>query len=333
MKSAGPRAMALKAFGVLLAMLFPVSCLAPSPEQRSPDAGVTQEIPRALDWEQYLSRPLRWAWKTTMRDCEVRGGSYWAHPDPLPEDLVECVLPLRIQGFGPPRLARPSGRILASVYDYLYRGGTERPGYGLYSYVIFPVPSPRAERFLDELFKTTGFVEITSAVSLGHLNVMYLPTRAEKLSMLRPVIVNGSPPSVSMFGAELYDYRLAQRLLTQICAVPSEAIQATCKSDLSRGPYLFTYTFPASTLSQIPPPYLVLDLSRVHERAFGEFVSAYKEQVKRTDYTDLERIANLRLRLLSVVLTAADWIDPIKGAMAEILHLAGSDDQPNKPAR
>lgn len=29
----------------------------------------------------------------------------------------------------------------ASVYDYLYKVGTENPGYGLYSYVILPVYS------------------------------------------------------------------------------------------------------------------------------------------------------------------------------------------------
>ena len=58
----------------------------------------------------------------------------------------------------------------------------------------------------------------------------------------------------------------------------------------------------------------------MHDRAFAEFVSAYK--VKRGNYTDRERIDNMRLRLLTIALTAADWMDPIKGATAEILHLA-----------
>jgi hypothetical protein len=99
---------------------------------------------------------------------------------------------------------------------------------------------------------------------------------------------------------------------------------------LSRGPYVFTYRHPASTLSPVPPPYLFLDLSSVHERAFGEFIAAYQAQVKRTDYTDLERIDNLRLHLLSIVLTAADWIDPIKGAIANILHVAEKEDGPGR---
>ena len=30
----------------------------------------------------------------------------------------------------------------------------------------------------------------------------------------------------------------------------------------------------------MPPPYLLADLSQVHERAFGEFVAAYKAQLE-----------------------------------------------------
>ncbi|MCP4342866.1 MAG: hypothetical protein GY799_29285 [Desulfobulbaceae bacterium] len=200
--------------------------------------------------------------------------------------------------------------IVGSVYGYLYAVGTEKPGYGLYSYVLFPIYSPRAERFLYEFFKTTGYAG-DSRVDIAHLNVSYIPARRTSLSM-----------PVRQFATEAYDYTLARQLLAQICTKPSEEVRDTCATDLTRGPYLFSYMQPASTLSTVPPPYLFLDLSRVHERAFGEFVAAYKEQIKRTDYTDRERIDNLRLRLVSIVLTAADWIGPVKGAMADILHMA-----------
>jgi len=317
--------MVLSRLGALLTMLLSLSLSASTLEAGSSERRVAQETQHAPATEQGPERP-RGTVKITVKDCEIRGGEFIVHPNPLPEDLVDCLLPAPIRRLGGP--AELGGRqVLASAYDYLYRAGTERPGYGLYSYVLFPVASRRAERFLEELFKTTSFVEVTG-ISLGYLNVMYLPTRAEKLSALKPVVVNGLAPSVGLFSSDLYDYRLAQRLLVQICAAPAGVIRSICRSDLSRGPYLFTYASPASTLSRVPPPYLVLDLSRVHERAFGEFVSAYKAQVKREDFTDLERIANLRLRLLSTVLTAADWMDPIKGAMADIVHLAGRNDPP-----
>jgi hypothetical protein len=72
----------------------------------------------------------------------------------------------------------------------------------------------------------------------------------------------------------------------------------------------------------VPPPYLVLDLSGVHVRAFGEFIAAYKVHVKRPDYPDREPIDTLRLRILHIVLTAADWITPTKNAIADILRMA-----------
>ena len=90
--------------------------------------------------------------------------------------------------------------------------------------------------------------------------------------------------------------------------------------DLSDGPYLFTYTEPASSLSPIPPPFLFLDLTMVHRRAYGEFLAAYKAQVKRPDYADSEKLASFRLTLLNITLHAADWVDPIKSAVSEIIH-------------
>lgn len=120
---------------------------------------------------------------------------------------------------------------------------------------------------------------------------------------------------------QFYYYGIAQKMLAQICASPSEEIRDVCDTDLSRGPYILTFTRPASGLSPVPPPYLFVDLSSVHERAFGEFIAAYKEQVKRTEYTDRERINTLRLRILSIILTAAEWVDPIKSAIADIVHM------------
>lgn len=260
--------------------------------------------------------------KTTKQDCEVRGGRYFAGI--LPKDMVNCFLPPGTITLGPRSIYVYRGQILGSVYDYLYRTAIEDPGYGLYSYVLLPVHSPRAERFFTELFKTTSFVEL-SEITFGNLNIIYLPTRTGKLSSLIPKISDGSPPPVYLFATEFYDYALAQRLLAQICTSPSEEIQDACGTDLSRGPYLFTFTRPASGLSPVPPPYLFVDMSSVHARAFGEFIAAYKEQVKRTDYSDRERIDNLRLRILSIILSAADWVGPIKGAIANAVHIVKED--------
>lgn len=126
----------------------------------------------------------------------------------------------------------------------------------------------------------------------------------------------GSVPPVDRFATQFYDYAIAQQIIVQICIGSTEAVRDVCAIDLSRGPYLFTYSQPASALSPILPPYLLLDLSDVHERAFGEFISAYTQQVKPTDSTDGERIDNLRRRLLSITPMASDWMSPSKTAGA-----------------
>ncbi len=258
--------------------------------------------------------------KTTINDCQARNGQY----EPGGVSLVNCVLPRRMKEGR--RKVGPISRaelwpILTSVYDYFFSAGTERQDYGLYSYVLFPVRSPRAEHFLEELFRTTDYV-VNDLIDLKHLNVIYLPTEAVNLAYLTSKIQDGAAPPAAPFVTSLYNYPLSRKLLAQFCTAPAEVIRDLCATDLSRGPYLFTYARPVRNLSPVPPPYLVLDLSDVHIRAFGEFIAAYKAQVKRPDYSDRERIDVLRLRVLNIVLTAADWIAPTKSAIADILRMA-----------
>jgi hypothetical protein len=171
----------------------------------------------------------RYIIKTTADDCKKRGGHYKVQDSPL---LVDCLLQAPEKGFALHAL------IWNSVYDYFYRAGTEQPDYGLYSYVLFPVRSPRAERFFEELFKTTGYA-IDSPTDKRRLNVIYLPTREDKLPLLTSMIKDGSPPQISPFASQFYDYALAEKLLTEhICAEPAEVIRDLCATDLSRGPYL-----------------------------------------------------------------------------------------------
>lgn len=65
-----------------------------------------------------------------------------------------------------------------------------------------------------------------------------------------------------------------------------------------------------------------MDLSDVHERAFPEIIAAFRAQVKREDIGDRAKIDTLRLKLLSIVLTAADFVAPVQKATADIVHTA-----------
>jgi hypothetical protein len=119
----------------------------------------------------------------------------------------ERPMPYELPGPKPPvahyeEFPKLSPRVLASVYDYLYEPGSERPYYGLYSYVLFPIYSPRAERFLEELFKTTGYA-MESIISAENLNVMYLPVRTEMIRNFsragKLFIVYDSPSGPSVY--------------------------------------------------------------------------------------------------------------------------------------
>ncbi len=250
--------------------------------------------------------------KTTLQDCTLRGGEYLAAPGLESNDLVDCLLPHKVRSLGPDSAPR---EVLASVYDYLYRPAIERPGYALYSYLLLPGENPRGQRLLREIFSTTSFVGL-EGVRADQLNVVYLPTRAAEIPRLLPVVSSGRAPPAGDFSRQFYDYVLARALLTRICSTVSDKTQSVCGGDLSLGPYIFTFLQPVTGLEKVPAPFLLLDLSNVHERAFGEFVAAYKEQVRQPQFSDRHRLDTFRLRILSVVLTSADWLKPLVGDTA-----------------
>ena len=271
-------------------------------------AAAAQETPEPLHFT--TGKSFR---KTTVEDCRMRGGEYMAAPGLKADDLVDCVIPPKIRGLGdPPAIPR---EVLASVYDYLYRPSIERPGYALYSYLLLPSEGARGESLLREIFNTTSFVGL-EGIRANQLNIVYLPTRAPEVRRLLPIVSTGAAPAAVDFSHKVYDYVLARALLTRICAAVTEKTQAVCGGDLSLGPYIFTFLQPVTGLETMPAPFLLLDLSNVHERAFGEFVAAYKEQVRQPQFSDRRRIDTFRLRILSVVLTSADWLKPLVGDTA-----------------
>jgi hypothetical protein len=219
-------------------------------------------------------------------------------------------------------------RILETGYSQLPQLGKEVPGYGLYSYAILPSDSRRGALFLAEVFK-----EIPSISDIptrpAQVNIFYIPVRSEKAGDF-PGLVRASSATPDKMGAEytksFYDYRMARALLDHVCNPPAASVRELCEGDLSRGPYIFTYASPASNMSSVPPPFLFVDLSDVHERAFNELLAAFKAQVKRDDVSDQARIRTLRLTILQIALKAADWVSPVQKALADIVHSAAPGD-------
>src|SRR6266581_939481 len=220
-------------------------------------------------------------------------------------------------------------RILETGYSHLSELGKEDEGYGLYSYAILPSESRRAEIFLSQLFKEIPSIYDTSA-RRSQLNIFYVPLKKDREREFATLIQTSAANFEKMgeeYSRSFYDYRIARALLDHVCNQPADNIRKLCDGDLSRGPYIFTYASPASSMSSVPPPFLFVDLSNVHAQAFGELIAAFRWQLKRDDISDQVRIRTLRLMILDIALTAADWVNPVEKAIADIVHSPSADEK------
>jgi hypothetical protein len=215
----------------------------------------------------------------------------------------------------------PKPGISLSVYGFFDQQGAEQEGYGLYTYVLLaegPGASRRNVAFLRDLLASTHGSDREVAAVRRQLNIFYVPTQ-NRIQAL--VLARSSADAAAAIAAPgVYRYQQAERLLVRLCTESGTSHPKLCASTW-RGPYLLTVSEPVSVSATLSPTRLLIDLSDIHERAFGEFISAIKEQVMRPDFTDRQKVDTLRLRLLDITLKAADWLAPIKEGIAEIVFL------------
>lgn len=266
--------------------------------------------------------------------CRKIGGSSFCVPDPdclSAEPGADVKFHKSVTQFDTSKSieksAQDAGKVVAKLkildtgYSQLLGFGMEEPGYGLYSYAILASDSGRSSAFLAEIFKSVHGIDDTAQRS--QLNIFYIPTKQE----LSSDFINASfslatqPDELgAKFSRSFYDYKISRSILNHICNPPADIIRETCQGDMSQGPYIFTYSKPASSLEPVPPPFLFVDLSSIDVRAFGEFVSALKAQVKRDDISDGARINSLRLKILNIALKASDYVGPARKAVGDIVH-------------
>lgn len=221
-----------------------------------------------------------------------------------------------------------SGQIVAKIletgYSQLQGLGKEEAGYGLYSYAVLTSASSRSATFLGEIFKSIPPIEDTAA-SRAQLNIFYVPIKTDKAADFAD-LVKASGNDQAKLGAgyseALYDFKMAHAILNHVCNQPAKKMKDLCEGPMSAGPYIFTYAKPASSLEPVPPPFLFVDLSDINPQAYAEFISAFRAVVKQDDVSDDAKLHSLRLKVLSLVLTAADWIPPVEKAIADIVHPA-----------
>jgi hypothetical protein len=191
--------------------------------------------------------------------------------------------------------------ILETGYEQLTGLGDEAAGYGLYSYGILTHASPRSAAFLGEIFKSLPPIAETGGAARAQLNIFYIPTIKGGAGGLAD-LVKPSRDDLAKLAArytkEMYDYSMAQAILRHVCNPPAKTIEGLCKGSMSRGPYILTYAKPASSLEPAHPPFLFVDLSDVHPRAYAELIDAFRAVVKQDDVTDDAKIHSLRLGLM-----------------------------------
>lgn len=213
--------------------------------------------------------------------------------------------------------AAPEGAIRLSLYEFIDDRTRLDVAYGLYTYVLFRTPNVRNERLIHALISSTGWAEHARSVAdPSAINVFVVPVR----NRIQTLVAERTSSSFStdLQNSDLYDYTYAGNLLLNVCV----GNPGMC-AEGGGGPYLLSHPDRLTSGGGIAGPYLLVDLSLVDERAFGEFVRAVKEQVMLPEFTSREKIDTLRFQLLDLALKAGDWLVPVKNAVADIVSRAG----------
>lgn len=197
--------------------------------------------------------------------------------------------------------------IITTNYDTLITRGGEVQGYGLYTYVLFPRPTTKVRALIEVLLSQATAVNDTDVNLRKHINLVYVPT-AGGVKLKQPA-------------DDKYDFDHGEKILFDICRGKVSELQALCDKAWGEGPFLFTYVRPIAPQSELDPPYLFVDLSDWPVSTYPEVIAAYRDQVKRADYTDRERIENYRLVILKFLQIAAGATPSIVKEAKEFLHV------------
>ena len=227
-----------------------------------------------------------------------------------------------VQEVRAPEVRPPQQAISGTGYDQLKGLGREVPGYGLYSYGVLTAASPRSTAFLSEIFKSMPSTGDAGAAR-AQLNIFYIPTKNGTVADLAALVETSRGDQTKMavrYSDAMYDYKMARAILNHLCSPPAKAMTSVCKGPMSGGPYILANARPASILEPVPPPFLFVDLSDINPHAYPEFISVFRAVVKQEDATDDAKLHSLRLKVLNLALTGADWSAGAKRSVVDIVH-------------
>lgn len=187
--------------------------------------------------------------------------------------VILGLLCLFLVSCSPPRSerSRGNGGIYISCRDYLIKGQKEKPGYGLYSYIIFsnePTNEIEFRRYLtlyhayrSHIRKYKEFSDYP--IDKANLNILYWPLQSDPIKRGMAAYENNG------HFVENYDYARAAYLRSKI------------KGLKGPGPFIVACHFPLSSVSfnEKHKEMLIINLSRVDEDLFTDVFLWFKAKV------------------------------------------------------
>jgi len=274
-------------------------------------AWAVSDQPGALtyDWEADAGklagtgREVRWDLSGLGPDT-YRATVYVATPT---GETEKCLLEVLVQEHG--RSADATG------WSLLLSGRREKPGYGLYSYILLgsrPTASNR-ERYLKTIEAYVALVESImdlekAGIQPHRLNITYLP--ATKM----PAAGRPSPEWL----LDNYDFSLARKVLS---AMPG--------AYRSAGPYIVSHPGPLSNVSRFPDRYLYQDLSLVMPKVVYSYAQAFFNQAGQVRYWEENSIKNLALKLQNTLYITANALPDVAVAMKDVKGMVKLAEQEN----
>lgn len=199
------------------------------------------------------------------------------------------------------------------VWDTLTRKGNERPGYGMYTYVLFqwrvdaladknPEIAKRYENLLNAITGPTSTAE-KAGTAVRESNLFCIPSNE--------VYVSGR------FGLEKYNSKLARTYISILCNMIQDDNELVERFNDRPGPFLISTLHPLDTNVKGDFHLLYADLSESNPAAIKETVMAYRKHIRSATVDGVESFNPLRLTLLNWILNIDDNLKIVTVAAAE----------------
>lgn len=185
---------------------------------------------------------------------------------------------------------------------FLLKGQPEKPGYGLYSYILFgarPGPATR-ERYLRMLAAYVDIPEVSrleTERAACELNVTYLPLRGE----------SPSPAPSAEWLLENYDYDRARLLLGAL------------KGSHRGGPYIVSTYKPLGGVRELSGQFLYQDLSSTPPDIVVLWVKEFLTQVEQERFWEERTVMQCILTLRQSIAAAATGFPQVKESVDSLI--------------